>query len=340
MFRALLLVFFLSFSAKAFADETLDRLSVEELTNLGRIAQAEHDYARALECYRAALEKGNSPRAVTNIGLMYLNGHGVPKDVEHGIELLREAAETGHPNAMMVLGATLGGRGKTEDENTEARDWLQRAANAGNVRAMSFLAEAFRYGVGIPSHPDDANIVRQNARASLQQEADAGDNDARLALGRIYKLGIQVPADHNRAEALFLAGASSGHVIIRRYLGSLYLDEMGRYEDAYQVFKDLADEGDHGGMNHLQRMYAYGVGAEKDLAIAAEWALKSARATGNAHSLFHPINGLQAVRPEDQHVYVQAIQTILRDDDFYSGPIDGDVTDSLRQALSQYIGEN
>jgi len=339
MFRLFIFLLYLGSSISVAADESFDGLSVDELTELGRSAQAEGDFEGAYDYYRGALEKGPAPRALANLGQLYFRGLGVATDAERGMEMMREAAETGHPVAMTILATWLGGRDKTDAENAEARDLLERAADAGHVHAMGFLAEAFRYGVGIPSDPLEAEAVRENGRSLLQQAADAGDDEATLALARIYMLGIQVPTDFIKAEQLLLAGAKRENIIIRRYLGSLYLDHLERPEDAYRVYRALADESDHGGMNHLYSMYYYGDGVEQDFTEAAYWAFESAKLTGRFAGF--PMTGIISADPSpNPSEYIRAIQVLLQNEGHYSGPLDGEETDEFVQILLQYLAEN
>jgi|GEM_PF-5795044 len=339
MFRLFIFLLYLGSSVSLAADESFDGLSVDELTQLGRSAQREGDIETAQYYYRGALEKGAAPRALANLGQLYFLGHGVPKDAERGMAMMREAAETGHPAAMTILATRLGGRNQTEAQNAEARDLLERAANAGNAQAMGVLAEAFHRGVGIPSDPLEADAVRQNGRDLLQQAADAGDDGAMLALARIYMLGIQVPTDFIKAEQLLLAGAKPENIVTRRYLGSLYLDHLERPEDAYRVYRALADEGDHGGMNHLYRMFYNGIGVEQDYTEAAYWALESAKQGGPLAGF--RITGYASTNPSPAPTeYIRAVQVLLQNEGHYSGPLDGEETDEFEQILLQYLAEN
>ena len=337
MFRLFIFLLYLGSSVSVAADESFDGLSVNELTELGRSAQAERDFEQAHDYYRRALEKGPAPRALANLGRFYFDGLGVQMDAERGMEMMREAAETGHPAAMTILAAKLGGRDKTDAENAEARNLLERAADAGHVQAMAILAEAFTYGVGIPSDPSEADAVRQNGRDLLQQAADAGDDNARLALARIYIVGHHVPTDYLKAEQLLLAGAKPENIIIRRYLGSLYLDDLERPEDAYRVYRALADEGDHGGMNHLYRMFYSGIGVEQDYTEAAYWAFESAKQSGALAGF--PVTGYGSSSPAPTE-YIRAVQVLLQTEGYYSGPLNGEETDEFEQILLQYLAEN
>jgi TPR repeat protein len=60
------------------------------------------DYAEALKLYCEAAEQ-NDARAFTNLGWMYLNGRGVPRDNSIAVLWFRKAAASGNPQAANLL---------------------------------------------------------------------------------------------------------------------------------------------------------------------------------------------------------------------------------------------
>jgi hypothetical protein len=74
-----------------------------------------------------------------NLGLMYINGEGVPQDIPHAVELFQKAAEQGHVDAQNNLGAMyFTGEGVTRDEK-KAIEWFEKAAAQGNEDARANL---------------------------------------------------------------------------------------------------------------------------------------------------------------------------------------------------------
>lgn len=87
--------------------------------------------------FRAA-EQGYAD-AQFNLGLMYINGEGVPQDIPHAVELFQKAAEQGHVDAQNNLGAMyFTGEGVTRDEK-KAIEWFEKAAAQGNEDARANL---------------------------------------------------------------------------------------------------------------------------------------------------------------------------------------------------------
>ena len=65
------------------------------------------DMKQAAKWYRKAAEKNNADAEWALVG-MYLNGQGVPKDVDVAIEWCRRAADHGHEKAKQLLKESLG----------------------------------------------------------------------------------------------------------------------------------------------------------------------------------------------------------------------------------------
>lgn len=87
--------------------------------------------------FRAA-EQGYAD-AQFNLGLLYINGEGVPQDIPHAVELFQKAAEQGHVDAQNNLGAMyFTGEGVTRDEK-KAIEWFEKAASQGNEDARANL---------------------------------------------------------------------------------------------------------------------------------------------------------------------------------------------------------
>ena len=88
--------------------------------------------------FSRAAEQGYAD-AQFNLGLMYVNGEGVEKDVVQAVELFKKAAEQGHVDAQNNLGAMyFTGEGVERDEQ-KAVSWFEKAAAQGNADAQANL---------------------------------------------------------------------------------------------------------------------------------------------------------------------------------------------------------
>lgn len=128
--------------------------------------------------------------------LRYLEGDGVPRDEQRGIELLQQAAEAGFVDAQFALGdAYANGRG-TAREPAWATMWYGRAAEQGHAEAQYRLAMAYVTGAGIK--PDFVEAYKWFSIAAAAGHDEAAR--ARLALsGRMIKQEIE-PAEREAAK--------------------------------------------------------------------------------------------------------------------------------------------
>lgn len=85
--------------------------------------------------------------------------------------LYEKAAEAGSPAAMREHARRLGDAARKPAQIATATDWLIRASEAGDAKAMVLLSQAYSLGVGVEPSLDLAHNW-------LQRAADAGDSDA------------------------------------------------------------------------------------------------------------------------------------------------------------------
>jgi hypothetical protein len=97
----------------------------------GLDAYQKGDYVGAAKEWRP-LAEGGSAAAQLNIGLLYLDGHGVPQDYGEAVMWLRRSAEQDNTEAQHELGALYGtGKGVKRDY-VQAFKWMNLCAAKGN----------------------------------------------------------------------------------------------------------------------------------------------------------------------------------------------------------------
>ncbi|WP_084084575.1 tetratricopeptide repeat protein [Cupriavidus sp. USMAA2-4] len=117
---------------------------------------------------------------------------------------LRAAAARGETAAQTALGEALWDRAEAQPL-AEGRQWLQKAALGGDVRAHLLLGKAALLGVPAGSGMDPAR-----ARAHLGAAADAGDPGAAYYLGLLHRGGYGQPANPKAAAHWFTLAAQGG----------------------------------------------------------------------------------------------------------------------------------
>lgn len=121
----------------------------------GMEAHKDGNYAAALKEFRPLAEQGND-RARVWLGMMYLNGQGVPQDDRKAFELFRSAAENGEPSAQNNLGRMYHlGRGVTKDY-AEALRWYRKSVDQGYGLAAQNIGVMYRDGQGVTQDNEQA----------------------------------------------------------------------------------------------------------------------------------------------------------------------------------------
>ncbi len=106
------------------------------------------DYATALREWQPLATKGHAV-AQYNLGLLYANGQGVPKDDAQARLWYEKAAVQGHADAQVNLGRLYDyGRGGPQDFRMAVR-WYRRAADQGNSLAQTRLGLLYERGDGV-----------------------------------------------------------------------------------------------------------------------------------------------------------------------------------------------
>ncbi|MGA2402548.1 MAG: retroviral-like aspartic protease family protein [Syntrophobacteraceae bacterium] len=105
--RLFFLVIFCSFALAACAGTANQSERGVPLANAGfdevKAAYDRGDFARAYKEFKELAEQGDA-LAQYNLGVMYANGHGVPKDEAEAVKWFRKAAEQGFAQAQRALG--------------------------------------------------------------------------------------------------------------------------------------------------------------------------------------------------------------------------------------------
>ncbi len=289
------------------ADGTgMDAASLRELGRRYREGDGvEKDPHKAREFFARASELGDD-QAASSLGYMLMVGEGIPADSDGAKTYLSKAAEAGNTVAMCNLGVLL-----SDTEPEESIAWFERAADAGNLRAIKNLAAAYSSGVGVPldkegaatyysravelgdvdsmcvlasmyRNGDGVPVDKTGAAELYRLAADLGDADAQYNLAFMLDGGEGILRDRVEAERLFELSADQGDTDACLCLGGI-LYERGEYASAEGRFMDAALKGDVKAMYNLGLMYSEGSLGESDMEKAEEW-FESAAQEGFAYA--------------------------------------------------------
>ena len=96
------------------------------------VAIQKRDYVTALPLLQEAVDK-NDPRAINALGIFYLQGLEVARDVKRSVVLFEKAANLGSTRAMNALAEVYGrGAGEISSDVPKARDWAWRSSQSGD----------------------------------------------------------------------------------------------------------------------------------------------------------------------------------------------------------------
>jgi len=102
----------------------------------GRAARLRGDYATAVRLFRLAADQGDAI-AQQYLGVMYIDGEGVPQNYAEAFKWYRLAADQSIANAQLCLGSMYAtGKGVPQDY-VRAHMWFNLSAAQGNENAES-----------------------------------------------------------------------------------------------------------------------------------------------------------------------------------------------------------
>jgi TPR repeat protein len=104
--------------------------------NSGLTAYNKGDYTTAAKEWRPLAEQGVAA-AQFNLGLLYLDGHGVPQDPAEAAKWFTKSAEQDYTQAQHNLGAMYGAGQGVKRDYVQAYKWLNICAAKGNAGCES-----------------------------------------------------------------------------------------------------------------------------------------------------------------------------------------------------------
>jgi len=161
------------------------------------------DFRIAERTYSELSSQGDRT-AQLQLGLMYDEGHGVPKQHHQAVRWYSVAASQGDAEAPFYLGRIYhDGRGGPKNY-VRARQWYRVAADRGNQKAAVNLGTMHSLGLGGPKN-------YQVAGQWFLLAANFGDVKAQKNLGEMYENGVGVRRDYPTAYMWFaIAAATQG----------------------------------------------------------------------------------------------------------------------------------
>ena len=190
------------------------------------------DYTVAYREFRTLAEKGD-PRGQNGLGILYVRGWGVKRDLDKALNLFHIAAKQGHRAAENNLGELyMAGLGVPKDFD-QAFKWCWRAAQKGDPDAQNNLGVMFAGGLGVGQ--DHAMAMYW-----FQKSAKQGNVEAQANVGHLFRTGDGVERDYVLAYAWYGIAAAGGFdmgVQLRDSVAAFLNEEQ--IEQARAIARDL-----------------------------------------------------------------------------------------------------
>ncbi|MEJ7807722.1 MAG: tetratricopeptide repeat protein [Telluria sp.] len=252
------------------------------------------------------------------LSIMYLNGEGVPRDVQKAIDYATKAYEKGDNGGLSLLGTIYLSPKTGVRDKEKALQFFRTGAEKGEVNSLIHLADMLVQGVEVPQ--DFEMAFKYYDKAANRHDSIT----AAHRLGVMYEHGIGRPVDEVKAlkwyesvrdvtvrpvppqvagiyvrqaalkarnprrsrdlpEALLLlqeaARAGNGEAMHR--LGKLYETGHGvpqNYLSAALMYEQAADAGEAGAMYSGALLFEKGLGVKQSSKEAMSWFLAAAEA--------------------------------------------------------------
>lgn len=266
------------------------------------------DNETAMRYFEAAAEKKN-PVGQSGLGLMYLQGKGVPKDYAKALKYFNLAAQQGWVDGQLQLGIMhLKGLGVPRDFKTAIK-YFTMASQSGHVLGFYNLAEMHATGTGTMRSCSTAvelfkNVAERGPWGSGLMKAHSAYKEGKTAeafvrYSFLAELGYEVaasnvafmldrhevlglfPADqvYPRAFTYWARSASQGYSVARVKLGDYYYYGLGTpgtrgvdYEMAADQYRQASDQQHNAqALFNLAYMHECGLGLKRDIHLAKRY---------------------------------------------------------------------
>lgn len=272
---------------------------------------AEHGDVRSMIVFADALIKGETPdgkphmqeaitwltkakdmgdaEAATELGRIYIEGNGVPKDYKLALESFSLASKEDDAVATYYLGYMYENGLGVDKDYAKAAKYYEDSSSFDNADATYALALLYESGKGVTKDAtkaselfeqaclfgiDDAcekKPAEPDANNAIMRESADSDLNAETELGLQFFNGEGKPKDYREAFAHFEKGSRDNDPVALYHLGYMYEHGLGVAKDEVKAahnYEEAANR-DHGDATYaLGLMYKDGRGVTKDEAKA------------------------------------------------------------------------
>ena len=271
---------------KTEAEQKMDNISVKKMSkeyirdemNKAMNYEKQGDYYHAVEIYKDLAADDNSD-AVCAMLKLDLRKKFQLSGIERNQMLgkISEIANTGHPEALFVVGAY-----KLETDKATGLQYIYAAAQSHSNDAIDYLDNYYGWNNADGTFTLPENITEE-AFHWFEKSAQMGSAKGQYQLARCYYKGYFVDKNIHEAVKWYRKAADNGQVDAQYMMGVLYSEGDGVIVDKQESvkwFRKAAEQGDIVAQNNLGTLYYNGEDVEQDYKEALKW-YKLAAEQGN-----------------------------------------------------------
>lgn len=212
------------------ASKALNQDQLEALSTLGKIYFYENNYDLALKYFSQGCDLHQRESAY-HLGLMYLEGKGVKKDVDLAVNYLEKDAKKGLNDAQFELGKLYLTGTDIEKDLEKAFQYFVNCLNSKRQHILDYLQKKVVEGSLDHHYVLSRFQFRFNLWDDYLQSLTKLSNDdytsAQERLGIEYYNGEHISKDNTKAAELLTKPAKQGYPIAQCILGKIFLPQDG-----------------------------------------------------------------------------------------------------------------
>jgi TPR repeat protein len=212
-----------------------------------------------------------TPSELYSLGLRFLRGDAIERDIALAETCLLESAENGYISAQEKLCEEYYSGEIFAKDFSKSAHWGDCALEQGSKSIRFRVAWLYDDQKGVtPNYSKSRKLYRE-----LIQE---GNSAAMNNLGWMYDCGHFYKENHKKAFEWYLKAAEAGNSVAMRNVGNCYRNATGveaDYKLAFDWLVKSAKCGDKYAMNQVATMYRVGQGVDKDEKLMTFWYKKA-----------------------------------------------------------------
>jgi len=235
------------------------------------------DTNKATEYYKKSrpqiekLSKNNDPEAMHLLGLLNFDRKIGILDSLKSFDLIKNAAEKGHPIAESNLAYWYQYGIGTEKDCEKAMEWYKKGLDINFDRSINGLGNMYLYN-------NDCDNVPQDYKKALKYYKMAANQDniySEYSIGYMYHFGKGVPVDLDEALVWYTRSADGDHIPAFNNLGLIY-KEKKNFEKAKKWYLKTAKKNNAYGAYNLGNLFGNDKYAKKNIDSSNYWYRKAA----------------------------------------------------------------